>query len=169
MRAPDVTGTLGQVSRPRALTTSPSTPRGFIRQWLVVRLGRSGHVAQRQRHAACARGPCHPQTQGKIDAGTRPRRTASCSTTLPARRSRTADWRIRRAPQSRAIMRASKTSRPLTSTLADRRRSAQNANAAGKPATIANLACRTDCRPIRLATHVSREKKNGEGGVEGRG
>ena len=106
MCASDVTATLGQALAASGLdhiTVDAAAPASE-RQWLVLRRGRSGQVAQRQRHAACARGSVSPANPGKDRAlAPDPEEPYSARQLLPAWRSRTADWRLRRALQSRPL------------------------------------------------------------------
>ncbi len=94
--------------------------------------------------------PYHPQTQGKIERWhqTLKNRILLDNYYLPG------DLERQITPSSNttitsAIMRASKTSHRPTSTLAEPRRSSQNANASSSPPSQ-TAACSIDCRPLKL-------------------
>lgn len=157
MCASDVTATLDQalaasglysatvVRRPRLINDNgASYVAGDLADWLE---------AKGMRHVRGA--PYHPQTQGKIE---RWHQTLKNRILLENYYNREIS-NGRSGPSSSTtitsvIMRASKTSHLPTFTLAERRRSSQNANASNLPPSQ-TAACSTDCRPLRLSPLMS--------------
>src|SRR6516225_2588657 len=86
--------TLDKLGIPRARAQAAAS----LRQWLILRGGRSGQVARGQRHRACTRGTLSSPNPGKDRAlAPDPEEPHPARQLLPARRSRTADQRLRRA------------------------------------------------------------------------
>ena len=106
MCASDVTATLDQALAASGLDhiTVVHRPRLLSDNGSSLRRGRSGQMARRQGHAACARRAVSSPDPGKDRAlAPDPEEPHSARQLLPARRSRTADRRLRRALQSRPL------------------------------------------------------------------
>ncbi len=104
MCASDVTATLDQALAASGLDHITVAPEASQRQWVELHGRRFGQVARRQGHAACARRPVSSPDPGK-DRALAPdlEEPHSARQLLSARRSRTADRRLRRALQSRPL------------------------------------------------------------------